>query len=326
MSDLAGDRGPARRRSSTGIVADLRARAARTGRRIALPESGDQRTLDAVRTMVAEAIVTPVLVLDAEQPATHAVVRALAESLGVTVIAPGPDGALATAMELTRSGEVDACVAGAVHTTAAVLRAALRIVGISPGVRLVSSVFYMILARPDGDGREEVFSFTDCAVVPEPSPDQLADIAIAAARDRVRVVGDIPRVAFLSFSTYGSGGQDSPPVARVRAALALARQRAPDVLMDGELQVDAAIVAAVAERKGSAGADTVAGRANVLVFPSLDAGNIAYKLVERLGGAVAIGPILQGLTRPCSDLSRGAGPDDIINAAAVTALQAASPT
>jgi phosphate acetyltransferase len=326
VSDVAGDRGPVRRRSSTGIVADLRARASRTGRRIALPESGDSRTLAAVRTMVAEAIVTPVLVLDADQPATHAVVRALAASLGVDVIESGPGGGLTTAMELARSGEVDACVAGAAHTTAAVLRAALRVVGIAPGGRLVSSAFYMILAPSERDGREAVYTFTDCAVVPEPTPDQLADIAIAAARDRVRVIGDTPRVAFLSFSTYGSGGQNSPPVARVREALALARQRAPDLLMDGELQGDAAIVAAVAARKGSASADGVAGRANVLVFPSLDAGNIAYKLVERLGGAVAIGPILQGLARPCADLSRGAGPDDIINAAAVTALQAASPT
>ena len=316
--------GSAGRGPRAGIVADLRARAARTGRRVAFPETGDPRTLDAVRGMVAGAIVAPVLVLDAAQPATHDGVRAFAQSLAVPVVEPGPGGALATAMELARAGEVDACVAGAAHTTAAVLRAALRIVGKAPGARVVSSAFYMIVSRPDGDGSEDMITFTDCAVVPEPTPDQLADIAIAAARDRVRVVGDTPRVAFLSYSTYGSGGPNAPAVVRVREALALARQRAPEVLMDGELQGDAAVVAAVAERKGSAGA--VAGHANVLVFPSLDAGNIAYKLVERLGGAVAIGPILQGLARPCADLSRGAGPDDIINAAAVTALLAAAPT
>lgn len=326
MSGQAGDGAPARRAPSRGIVAQMRARAARAARRVVLPESGDPRTLDAVRTMVADRIVAPILVLDWDEPATHSAVRALARSLDVPLIEPRPDGALVTAMGLVRSGQADACVAGAVHTTAAVLRAALRVVGKAPGVKVVSSAFYMILTRPDNRSAEEVFTFTDCAVVPEPTADQLADIAIAAARDRARVVGDIPRVAFLSYSTYGSGGPDAPAVARVREALALARQRAPDVLMDGELQGDAAIVAAVAERKGSGGVGAVAGHANVLVFPSLDAGNIAYKLVERLGGAVAIGPILQGLASPCADLSRGAGPDDIINAAAVTALQAASPT
>jgi phosphate acetyltransferase len=305
-------------------VAEIRAKAARHPKRVVLPETSDPRTLEAVRGMVAGAIVSPVLVLDPDRPETHQPVRDLARSLDLRVIEAGPGGALVTAMELTRAGDADACVAGAAHTTAAVLRAALKVLGKARGVRLVSSAFYMIVARPGAGGAEDVFTFTDCAVVPEPSPSQLADIAIAAARDRTRVVGDIPRVAFLSYSTLGSGGADVPPVARVREALALARELAPEVLMDGELQGDAAIVAAVAERKGSSGA--VAGHANVLVFPSLDAGNIAYKLVERLGGAVAIGPILQGLACPCADLSRGAGPDDIINAAAVTALLAAPPT
>ena len=307
-----------------GMVAEIRARAARNRRRVALPETADPRTLEAVRGMVAGGIVSPVLVLDPDHPETHDAVRGLARSLDLSVIEPGAEGALVTAMEVTRAGDADACVAGAAHTTAAVLRAALKVLGKAPGVRLVSSAFYMIVARPGTGGAEDVFTFTDCAVVPEPAPSQLADIAIAAARDRTRVVGDVPRVAFLSYSTLGSGGADAPPVARVREALVLARERAPEVLMDGELQGDAAIVAAVAVRKGTSGA--VAGHANVLVFPSLDAGNIAYKLVKRLGGAVAIGPILQGLAYPCADLSRGAGPDDIINAAAVTALLAAPPT
>jgi phosphate acetyltransferase len=213
---------------------------------------------------------------------------------------------------LVALGEADGAVAGAVLTTRDVLRAALWAIGTAPGVRLVSSSFYMVLQSG------AVLTYTDCAVVPDPSPEELAGIALAAARDRARLVGDAPRVAFLSYSTKGSG--DGPQVQKVRQAVSLFRTLAPNIPADGELQGDAALVPDISERK--APGSPVAGKANVLVFPDLDAGNIAYKLTQHLAGARAVGPVLQGFARPISDLSRGASVEDIVATAAILSAQA----
>jgi phosphate acetyltransferase len=221
------------------------------------------------------------------------------------------------AVHLLASGQLDGVVAGAVLSTADVIRAGLRLVGLAARTTTVSSAFYMVL--PDAPMHSSpVLTFTDAGVVPHPAARQLAESAEAACAARRLVVGDEPRVAFLSYSTHGSA--EGPSVTMMREALAAFRARCPEVVACGELQADAALVPEVARVK--APDSELAGAANILVFPDLDAGNIAYKLVERLAGAHALGPILQGLARPLNDLSRGASPNDIVHVACITGLLA----
>jgi phosphate acetyltransferase len=329
----------------SAFLESLTTRAKARDRRIVFPEGSDDRTLEAVARITLAQLVRPV-VLGRPDPVRHAVHRLGGDADAVEVRDPVGDPArealaiglaearahkgltqadafalledpLLFAGMLVRFGQADGCVAGAINTTADVLRAALWTVGTSPGIKTVSSSFYMVVPAFRGTAAPEVLTFTDAGVVPTPTVEQHADIAAAAADARGLIVEDSPRVAFLSFSTHGSAA--GPEVDRVRAGLERFRTLRPDVPADGELQADAALIETVARRKAPDSA--LHGDANVLVFPDLDAGNIAYKLVQRLARAEAIGPILQGLDRPCSDLSRGASPEDIVNVACITALQ-----
>ncbi len=284
------------------------ARAARV--RVVLADGVDERAAAAARRLEAEGLAEAVLV-HAAAPFRSAAVRAHADASAWRERID-LDDPLHVAALMVAAGEAGACVAGASRPTPDVVRAALFCVGTAPGVDLISSSFMFVL--PDGTA----ITYGDCGVVPEPDAGQLASIAIASAATHAQLTGDEPRVAMLSYSTKGSA--EGPGVELVRTATGLVRSRAPGLAVDGELQFDAAWVPEVAAAK--APGSPVAGRANVFVFPDLSAGNIAYKITQRLAGARAFGPLLQGTAGVIHDLSRGCSVDDIVTVATIAACQA----
>lgn len=331
-----------------GILEDIRSKAKRNPQRIVLPESLEERTLKAADELLAESLANVILTAKPQDihekakalnlshidqaeiidPRSHekkeAYINLLVElrkHKGMTKdqAAKLVEDPLYLATLMIKNGDADGEVAGAQNATGDVLRPAFQIVKTLPGISVVSGAFLMMLENKEF-GENGILVFADCAVHPNPTAEELAQIAISTGHTTQAIAGFEPRIAMLSFSTKGSGKHEM--VDKVVEATRLAREQAPEMQIDGELQADAAIVEAIGKKK--APESTIAGKANVLVFPSLEVGNISYKLVQRLANAQAVGPILQGMAAPINDLSRGCSVEDIVNLAAITANQAAA--
>lgn len=329
------------------LVDQIKAKARENLQTVVLPEGYDDRMVEASAKIVADGLATVVLLGNADT--LNAKATEMGVSLdGVTLIDPktsdlldgyadelvelrkkkgltkeqavelltGEDNLYFGAM-MVHKGDAGGAVAGAYNTTGDVLRAAFQVIGTAPGMKTVSSVFLMVTKTPEF-GENGVLCFADCAVNPNPDAQALAEIAVSTAASCKSFLGVEAKVAMLSFSTKGSAKHEDCD--KVLKALEIAKEMAPNLAIDGELQADAALLPKVGEKK--APGSSVAGKANTIVFPDLDAGNIGYKLVERLAGAEAVGPIVQGLAKPVNDLSRGCSVDDIVSVSAITAVQA----